>query len=621
MEKSEAEEDLAITNLVSKSEHRHREGLFAIEQRFGHLAGIEISESNNPVSPRHIAEAFRQASKELPVDLTIRLVVYKLFDRYVTSELEPLYDEINILLIQAGVMPHLAYQPRHSASSHAASGHRQEAGPATTAQGYPGEPGQVGTAELTRAVTTGVFDGLRNLLRQQRETEIATSSPGATVITTDSRPYSLDELIQTLNHLQQSPQPTGTGLRTLVIGELPQLDDPQHTKTLPSLEADVIDLVEMLFQFILDDDSLADALRAQIARLQIPVLKAAILDKDFFNSQTHPARQLLDELAHAAIGWTEADGRAEGGLFKRIESLVEKILNGFQNDVSVFQGLLEEFRGQQADEARTSQQFEVRASQVARGQETLATAKLRVGEAIEVRMLDREVPEFITKMLRDGWSALLVLIHLREGEQSESWKRNLTAVDELLWSIEPKTRQEDRQELIRKMPTLLKCFREGLNNISYDPYGIAHFFKELQAIHLQRLKAITEEPVIPAPIAETQPEATAQPAAEEPPASSAEPRVPDEFDHAVAQLPTGTWFQWQREDGQSLRAKLAWRSNTTGRCLLVNRRGLKIEEMESERMAGLLREHKAKVISGGSLIDRALGAIRVALGPRETQRQ
>jgi hypothetical protein len=75
-----------------------------------------------------------------------------------------------------------------------------------------------------------------------------------------------------------------------------------------------LDIVALLFDFILDDQRIPDALKALIGRLQIPVLKVAMLDKDFFSHKTHPARLLLDALAAAAFGWDASEGH-EGGLY------------------------------------------------------------------------------------------------------------------------------------------------------------------------------------------------------------------------------------------------------------------------------------------------------------------
>ena len=87
------------------------------------------------------------------------------------------------------------------------------------------------------------------------------------------------------------------------------------------VDADVINLVSMLFDFILEDRQLPSIMKALLSRLQIPILKVALLDRSFFNRGGHPARKLLNELAMAAIGWNE---KAEG----QRDPLLDKVTAG-----------------------------------------------------------------------------------------------------------------------------------------------------------------------------------------------------------------------------------------------------------------------------------------------------
>ena len=72
--------------------------------------GVKVEEANNPIGPAPLCQAFRQAMREFEVNVKVKLIIYKLFDRYVMAGLEPLYDEVNAELIRAGVLPQIRHQ-------------------------------------------------------------------------------------------------------------------------------------------------------------------------------------------------------------------------------------------------------------------------------------------------------------------------------------------------------------------------------------------------------------------------------------------------------------------------------------------------------------------------------
>src|SRR5690606_33631230 len=109
-----------------------------------------------------------------------------------------------------------------------------------------------------------------------------------------------------------------------------QLDSRRHAtgkaQSLDRVDDDVISLVSMLFEFILDDEHLPTAVKALVARLQLPVLRVAIADKDFFSLSRHPARRLLNELARATVGWNDQDDLRRDQLYILLENMVGRLL-------------------------------------------------------------------------------------------------------------------------------------------------------------------------------------------------------------------------------------------------------------------------------------------------------
>ncbi|HEY1589224.1 MAG TPA: DUF1631 family protein, partial [Rhodanobacter sp.] len=134
---NELEESLAITSMTGKHESRLARDLFAVNQRLSVICGgHKIDDASNPVAPAILAQTFRQALHELSADMRVKLIIYKLFDRYVLSSLEELYQEINTELARAGVLPQLRHTVvRGNGTTTGATGHAgaQPAGDATQA--------------------------------------------------------------------------------------------------------------------------------------------------------------------------------------------------------------------------------------------------------------------------------------------------------------------------------------------------------------------------------------------------------------------------------------------------------------------------------------------------------
>src|SRR5579859_2507446 len=134
---NELEESLAITSMIGKNETRLTRDLFAVNQRLSVIyGGIKIDDGTNPVGPAALSQAFRQAMRELNAEMRVKLIIYKLFDRYVLASLDELYQEINAELVRAGVLPQLRHElPRSNsaprtaadAGANAAGGEQAEA--------------------------------------------------------------------------------------------------------------------------------------------------------------------------------------------------------------------------------------------------------------------------------------------------------------------------------------------------------------------------------------------------------------------------------------------------------------------------------------------------------------
>jgi hypothetical protein len=616
VESDDLEEGLAVSGMVSKGNNSYYQDLYALDQRFSYLLnGVRIEEDNNPLSPASLAAAFKQSVSSLSVTLAVKLVIYKQFEKEIIGHLGQVYDQMNATLAKAGIQPGIKPSMRRSGGRGQGSGSTYISG--ASEGGYYSD-------EAHSAIQAEIFSTLQQLLMQHRPVAQTSS---ASVQYVDS--MDLLSALSVLQHQHGSSQADGHVLdagtvRTILLKSphIGQQSGGNGNKAIDRSDEDTIDVISMLFEFILDDPGLSDAMRALLARLQIPMLKVAILDKSFFSRKDHPARRLLNGMAQAAIGWTEKSGRSGDGLYAHVDTIVSRILSEFDDNIGLFEELNEQFSAFLDREQRGAHVAEERAAQVTQGKEVLVEAKRHVAEEIG-RCLSEyaSVPDVVQNLVRDGWNDVLLLIYLRKGQESEEWSEAVRLMDRLVWSVIPKPSQSERQELLRSIPDLLKGLRAGLGEISYNQHKMTRAFKGLQARHLACLRGgrsvgSVEKDERPSGVAQPAETVMEEIVLETPVgAGQVSDLEEDDFDQQAADLKVGTWLELTDEEGAVVRAKLSWRSSVSGSCLFVNRKGMKVADVTRQGLGVWLRSGKATVLPelDMPLMDRALTSMVSAL--------
>jgi len=627
VENADLEEGLAVSNMISRGENRHYRDLYALNRRFSHLVEGEVNSASNPLAPAALCHDFHATVRALSLEVPVKLVIYKQFERAVVDSLDQLYGEINEILAHAGILPKMNHRVKR----------RPRYAPAGTPPGPHDNPVDSGYDAEDPAVQAELFSMLQQMLGQRRIQQPVVHAQTPVLESAD--------VVTALSSLQQANM---AAITSAALSDLSALDLratlQQAIKTgteadehrIKESDEDAIDVISMLFEFILEDRNLPDAMKALLARLQIPMLKVAIIDREFFSRKNHPARRLLNNMAQAAIGWSETAGRADGGLHAKMESIVERVLGRFEDDVNLFAELNEEFADFLAREKQGTELAEKRVAQVTQGKEQLKSARQRVLQEIDQRLSGQAaIPAVVADLLRDGWKDVLLLILLRKGEQSGDWQDALRLMERLLWSIQPKPEASQRQVLLQEIPGLLKALRKGLNEISYDQHKMAALFKDLQVCHVNCLKGIEpghDQPMLrparqheeaePAAASEAAVESEERPVTSEQVAAASPDQEAesngseeDEFVERAENLPLGTWLEVTEESGERFRAKLSWRSKVTGTCLFVNRKGVKVAELSHDGLVAWFRSGRAVELREVNvpLMDRALVAMMKVL--------
>lgn len=635
----ELEESLAIASMVSKAEGRLSSALHALNQRLAVICGgLKIDDINNPLGPTALALAFRAALREIDVGIKVRLIVLKLFERYVVAGLDALYHEVNALLMQAGVLPHLRHTVTRSASASAegAPDVEQAAGERTVGASTALASESAGLhAELMHTLTA-LLSARRH---RERPPEASPRSGGTIASLTPAELLGALTLLQgEAAPLPAQPSAIEAGAAVDVVQRLKEELMAQITRLsgqakshVSGADEDTIDLVGMLFEFLLQDRTIPAPMQVLLSRLQIPYLKVAILDRRMFAHASHPARRLLDILADTAKGWSEESDR-DHRLYDKVKGVVEALLADFDDDIGVFERQLTDFSAFADNNRKRAELAEQRAAEAARGRERLQEARRRAVREIVTRLEGRPMPALLQGVLTRPWANYLVLVLLRQGEQSGEFNAALRFVDDFVMSAQPLADERAREHLRALLPSLEKTLRQGLITVAFQEPDLHRLLDELHDFWRRQLGEESTAPVVAQtgvqidealPIPASVESIVAEALSETMPETQAETSDHNaESMRIVHDLKVGAWIEFAGEgDTPRERAKLSWISPISGKYLFVNRRGLKVADRTAQQLAAELHDGRALVLEEVPLFDRALDAIVERLRQAQAERQ
>ncbi len=401
---------------------------------------------------------------------------------------EEAYHEANHWLVQQRVLPEIDLRPfiRRSRNAPAGSGFGASATASsgfTRASGSGGDDGRALAAQAramsqANANAGAVLGRLNRLISRHlpeftSTTRTEAASPGLKAAISEAQ-QSIQQRLMPAGRTATGPISTPT-----LLDELQQRKQTLKRAAATPVERATIEIVALLFQSILTEDRIPAAVRVWFARLQMPVLRVAVSEPDFFATVDHPARRLIDRMGACVMGF-DATARAVGDALEREIKRVVQVVEAypdtgrrvFQTVLTEFERFLEHYFRNENEASRKG----VSLAQQVEQRETLA-----IQYTIELRKMLNEMPvqEGVREFLFHVWADVLAMTAVKQGLQSEETKAMKRAAADLIWSASAKTSREERAEVIRRLPPLLKTLREGMEDAGVP--------QDKQDEHVQRL--------------------------------------------------------------------------------------------------------------------------------------
>lgn len=603
--REEVADEVTVRNLANRLGGTCEAELAELKPRLAHLFGrSEVSAENDPFAPEAVCQVLKDVCWKMDSPRSVKILLLEQLANRLAAEMAALYREINRHLVSRRVLPRVHHAFRRNRPT-GMSGSRVSAAGETV--GSANEPGSE--------------NDLLGMLRQ-----LLAAGEGARGIS-GTRGQALDgtsgvsgEFIGLLDRLQRGESGLTIGGEAFDLhpaaGDTPNLLhallDSGLGKHVGEFDSALIDVVATLFDYIFDDPRVPALMKGLIGRLQIPLLKLALLDREFFSNRHHPARRLVNTLAQAAADW-EGTFSADATLYRTAESLVERIQSEFSDDIGLFAACLAELDAFLAETERSADARTADLTTQLENRERFEIASAIARDAVAAHVNDGGLPESVRQFLAGAWLQVLTNAALTGGQDGALWQCAVTTMQDLVWSVAPKQGAEERRRLVCIIPALLRGLREGLDDAGIGRPIQEEFYAGLVKLHAAAVKAgmgpsasrpavvAADSPAIAAPVADPVPHMPA--------AAEADECESPEF----GRLKRGCWLNVRDDAGVLRRVRLSWISPARTMYLFTNRQGERAMALSRPELARRFADGSAALAEERPLLDRIVDDVLVSL--------
>jgi hypothetical protein len=501
------------------------------------------------------------------------------------------------------------------------------AGQGAHAQPHPGfAPGQQQTSPAAgfsaapqgmHAAAAPAF-GVPDLPAGMLHAAAAVAAPGTTLLQAPAHMAPLLDMLAKLPHAANLAHPAPAGpnaLQALAVDGahaasqafyLPRLKQSLPEGSLSRGDASTLDLLSRIFETVFLDEAIPAPTRELIQSLQMPVLKAALVDKDFFFEEAHPARRMIDLLSR--MGW---DGRTDPDdpLFQAMERNIKRVERDGATQPEVFAQAVAELEQSIADEEQAVEAKLAAPVALALRQERTVVSRRAAVDAVKLRIAGDNVVPVVGAFLEQKWCDVLTLAYDVEEKKPGAVNNATRAMDDLVWSVKPKATQEQRKALIARLPSLLTTINKWLDIIKWQDAARLQFFAALAECHASIVRApidLSPERQLELAIEAAQHDAMLLVAQEHAAAAQVDIESDDPVTQTVEGLERGRWLAFTQGDGSVRRVKLAWVSPR--RTLFIFSAGAREEafSIPAARLAERVRDGSATILALEGVVGRVL---------------
>ena len=504
---------LAIDTLINRSVDRHSGLIDQLILQLEELSFLSHQEFNTHcLHPQDFYKLFQNCIVPLNIPADGKILISKLLYQNISPNLNDFYLAMRKFLLDIGI------QPNESSKSSGENKYSEKAATdssimsMTTGQFFAPVEQKMWNQEF-EAQHDPVSDQLNKqaeILNTEKIDEIAMDvyGPGQTGLDettiglllqpyspgtqSNSSPAQRRQFVRALSRVQQVEAASNAvfkanQIKTAVRRTLHEKGALDAVEIVDN-EEKVIDFVSNIFQVILEDDSLCDAMKALLARLQISTIKLALIDFTFFQNSKHPARQLLNKLTSIGVS---VSGKEEE-LFKKLKLIIKNITDNFETDVKVFDHALHDINKLDSQTLNDAiKQANEQNNHQLRSQRS--AAKRIVIHTIKKFTRKKEIPNPMLEFCLKCWAPHMAYVYMNHGRSTKEWRNSVRTLRRLLEVSQGNHSLNEVNRYIHEPKDFFENIRVELEHFSNHNEEFEEVLEGAEVWYLTYLRKIQQE--------------------------------------------------------------------------------------------------------------------------------
>lgn len=636
VDQDEMDEVVMITTMYSNAMNNYGQEVNNLEARFEYLEMFSDRKlPKHAIDPRHICEAFQAAIREIDITLEYKLLLYKLFDLEVSSRLGDMYKSLNQLFIDAGVMPEVVYKARNLDSDADSNNNikpMEEKGFTTRQARYydPQKNKATNFVPRTREEISYFISQFMNGFTTAKGEGIPESFSTIPSDKDNYNCFSRNDLMSSLSRLQSKVITSRKSIASIdaekikkaIVADIGKNQGGAVTKRVHVLDQRSIDFVGMMFKEITNDESVSKVITNLLMLLQIPVIKAAMLDEKLFTQDDHPARNTLNLISQAGKGVTDE----EDHVYLKLEKIVNGILQEYDVDIASFERAVDALHQLIAIEAEIAAENE--------RVEQFEIIKQHARDVVLTEMrgmtTNKKLPKQVQPLVLKHWPTMMCNRYVNHGRESHEWVMSLMLLKLLMRCLQPIRNDAQWQMLKSNHEPLVEAVNDELYESHQDRQSVDAQIDALKQTFLKMLDDYGYKLVKTAEAGEPDSDAViAEPYVEQENFEAANEEFDDQDHNAevarieeqariarekIARLPSdltpGAWFEIFNGKGKPVRRlKLSVILTEVAKLIFVDCHGIKVIEKDAGDFASELEKHQSRVLEDHATFEHALGTV------------